>query len=208
MSYRNPSPATKFPELMERLWRGATAGIELSEFKLRQVGRDARALINSDPLRSAGAPSPSTRVSGARRSPLRARRSSARRSAGRGAAPHGLQFLSGGLFEVVLLKGGFESRGRDPVAIVPAGRPAELLLFQAPFEAGETTPQRLVDRGRRGREAALQDLEDKAAAIMLKSVGLRASRKSDQRGARASSGFMSTSRAGSKNARVWLSILS
>ena len=71
----------------------------------------------------------------------------------------GLQLLAGGLFEVVLVKGGFEPGGRDPVAIAPAARSAELLLFQPPFEAGETTPQRLVDRGRRGREAALQDLE-------------------------------------------------
>ena len=41
-----------------------------------------------------------------------------------------------------------------------------------------------------------------AAAIMSKSRGLRASRKGDQRGARASSGFISTSRAGSKKDRV------
>ena len=41
-----------------------------------------------------------------------------------------------------------------------------------------------------------------AAAMVSKSRGLRASKKGDQRGARASSGFRSTSRAGSKNARV------
>ena len=41
-----------------------------------------------------------------------------------------------------------------------------------------------------------------AAAIMSKSRGVRASRKGDQRGARASSGFISTSRPGSKKAAV------
>ena len=41
-----------------------------------------------------------------------------------------------------------------------------------------------------------------AAAIMSKSRGLRASMKGDQRGGRASSGFISTSRAGSKKDRV------
>ena len=42
----------------------------------------------------------------------------------------------------------------------------------------------------------------RAAAIMSKSRGLRASRKGDQRGARASSGLRSTSRSASKNERV------
>ena len=41
-----------------------------------------------------------------------------------------------------------------------------------------------------------------AAAIMSKSRGFLASRKGDQRGARASSGFISTSRSRSKNDRV------
>ena len=42
----------------------------------------------------------------------------------------------------------------------------------------------------------------RAAAIVSKSLGVLASKKGDHRGARASRGFMSTSRAGSKNARV------
>ena len=50
MSYRNPSPATKFPELVQRIWQGATSGIELTEFERRQIDRDARALIRSDPV--------------------------------------------------------------------------------------------------------------------------------------------------------------
>lgn len=50
MSYRNPSPATKFPKLVQRIWQGATSGTELAEFEHRQIERDARSLIGSDPI--------------------------------------------------------------------------------------------------------------------------------------------------------------
>jgi tetratricopeptide (TPR) repeat protein len=50
MPYRRPTPATKFSELMERLRHAASAAVELSEFELQRIERDARALVNSDAI--------------------------------------------------------------------------------------------------------------------------------------------------------------
>lgn len=63
-----------------------------------------------------------------------------------------------GGFQVLLVEGEFRTGAGDVLANDSTGLPAHPFFLQPPFGARETAFERFVDRRRRGRETALQNL--------------------------------------------------